>query len=602
MIIFYYLIFFVVTFSDAASPSPWSEKPLSRQAISKNAFSNATEAVQKGDFLNAFKNWYPQLVDHDREVLLSFIFQHKTPKDLSGDEIKLFEEKAVALRKVFPDFASPLIITAEWKGALPSLFPPSSAKVVPLVEEERKKAEVVPQKKYVHKITVFEHEQPTYAPLTLSSSDGVEVLISRKIAQNCWISRLLCTTLEEDPKASKIEIKIADGETLKRIVYLMKNLAHLIDAKPVGETLTPIQKKELVGTMFGKFLQVKSEDRMRLRSRMTPLLLKAAHYLDSPILEAAFALDYVLYLTQLRTRGETFHPGITKEVAQHNFPIPVLQSINKQAFLFFDYNFDLEFGLLPKHRTIISLEELKLWKKIPDILLKYFPNLESNPQEVAGQYNVFEYVLEKMPHLNDQAKAKIITALTRLKNTNLDEHVIRDGGLQYIKHRYNDGDIITSLPHEFLIKKEVETTTALLRSGANPSNSSQNALLIHDAAVHGNPSLIKLLEHLGADINQGNRMFKFTPLMLAVEEGHLDNVNALLELHAQTKLKNTQGRTALMLAVIKMQSQKKSSNQAIVATLLPYVDMKYEQELMLKAGMQKGLDMIHRYLITNSFE
>lgn len=604
-----YLIALITSCAHASSLSPWSEKPLSTTDVSKNAFAKAIEAVKKDDITNALKNWYPQMTTDDQELLLDFIFQHKTPKDLSLEEMKLFESRILALRKTIADFASPLVINEEWKGALPNVFPVAQ-KIAPLAEEKIKKAELDVKKQYKHQVKIFEHEQPMYVPFALISADGVEVPMPRKVAQNCWVSKMLCDTLELDSKATYIETKV-DTTTLKRMVYLMKVLAQLIGDQAPESTMTLARKKELVGTMFAKYLQVKSGDMPALRAATMPALLKAAHYLYSPLLEAAFARNYVLHLSNLRTAGEDFYPAITKEISLHNFPVPVLQSISKEAFLILDQNFDLELGLLPKHRTIISLDELKLWNKIPDDLLKAFPNLETNPQEERdferGKNNAFEYVLTKMDEVSDQVKAQIITALTRLKKMDTCHPItIRNGDYLPVPYEYRcQMGIVTTLAREFLLRHQVRSTVALLRSGTVPHKTIHNDMM-HAAVDYGNPGLIKLLAHLGANINDSNNTFnntlRWTPLMRAVRNANLENVKALLELHPQVSAVNSTGETALIMGLTMLSPHRENRiGEEIVKAILPHVDLVLEIEIMDKKGMQKQSDMVSRYLKTGKF-
>jgi len=68
------------------------------------------------------------------------------------------------------------------------------------------------------------------------------------------------------------------------------------------------------------------------------------------------------------------------------------------------------------------------------------------------------------------------------------------------------------------------------------------------AAFYGDTEISEILLNYGADINAANR-FRFTPLLFAAQEGHLDEVKYLVESGAQISDRTLQGASALDLAV-----------------------------------------------------
>ncbi len=94
-----------------------------------------------------------------------------------------------------------------------------------------------------------------------------------------------------------------------------------------------------------------------------------------------------------------------------------------------------------------------------------------------------------------------------------------------------------------------ETISLLLAAHADPNHHSkmgQTALFAAVSHWQDDTTTLKLLTKAGADINaqdkQGN-----TPLMLAATRVHVASITTLVDLHANTHLRNAEGKTALDL-------------------------------------------------------
>jgi ankyrin repeat protein len=61
--------------------------------------------------------------------------------------------------------------------------------------------------------------------------------------------------------------------------------------------------------------------------------------------------------------------------------------------------------------------------------------------------------------------------------------------------------------------------------------------------------MIKILVDGGADVNTANRMFGRTPLHYAADCGHMDCVRLMIEYGGDVTLQDSQGKSALDLAV-----------------------------------------------------
>lgn len=74
------------------------------------------------------------------------------------------------------------------------------------------------------------------------------------------------------------------------------------------------------------------------------------------------------------------------------------------------------------------------------------------------------------------------------------------------------------------VKGHTEIVQALLEAGANTEETwEEETVALYEAAQQGHDSIVKLLIDKGADINAKSKRNGWTPLMIAVAEGHSNN-------------------------------------------------------------------------------
>ena len=112
------------------------------------------------------------------------------------------------------------------------------------------------------------------------------------------------------------------------------------------------------------------------------------------------------------------------------------------------------------------------------------------------------------------------------------------------------------------IKGHVAVVQLLLNSGADTEKYGPKiGTALYEASQQGQDAIVKLLINKSAGINWKSKHNGWTPLMIAVAEGHSSTASILLEAGASVNLANDKGRTALMFAAL-------YGNREITAALL----------------------------------
>ena len=105
---------------------------------------------------------------------------------------------------------------------------------------------------------------------------------------------------------------------------------------------------------------------------------------------------------------------------------------------------------------------------------------------------------------------------------------------------------------------DTEAVRALLRSGAQVNAARGDGITaLHLAAEHGHAAAARELLDVGAAVDPGTRIGRYTPLHLAARGGHADVVSLLLEAGADPLAPTTNSRaTALHLAAAAVRGQE----------------------------------------------
>jgi hypothetical protein len=240
-------------------------------------------------------------------------------------------------------------------------------------------------------------------------------------------------------------------------------------------------------------------DQIRNINQLLPEFIKAAQLFDKPHL-----LDALLwkYATTLK-----FNPNKQNKNAilneLHN--ATYLQIIANAYFLQFDEDIDSKLGL--NHQRI-DFDTLDAYHKFPAQLLRLFPNLKTNPNE-----------LRAIPH-------------TSLSFANSSEKIT---------------GLVTALAATVLLG-EPKTTQALLRLAGLNVNFAMPTQRYAILYALGNAAQLKLLVNAGATVDVASPIANQTPLMLTLANAHEPAARVLITAHANVNARDDDGKTPLMMA------------------------------------------------------
>jgi hypothetical protein len=219
------------------------------------------------------------------------------------------------------------------------------------------------------------NDATNHKPIRLISGDKQATYeLPYALAKNPHVSKLLATSLEDDDRTEEIPLPSVTATALKKIGPL---LTFIGAQKGWGATLSAEEKKS--------YLEVLTKQFGNITEAEFPELITAVNFLDSQALLHAILWRYA---TLLHSKSE--------DHKKRNVPFNMLQQIqndkvtnvlwpdiSRYYFLQFDEDIDAIFDQpgKPPVRNLIDFDTLKAYKKFPSLLLKYFPNLKTDPYE-----------------------------------------------------------------------------------------------------------------------------------------------------------------------------------------------------------------------------
>jgi hypothetical protein len=386
--------------------------------------------------------FYHALEDmQDRDITLARIIDTFDPTQCSLTERELLQKHLQKLKSEtneLPQFHDPERV-ALWKPYLLKVFP---AEVVPLDVGEKFEKDA--------KATgpVMKQTEEANRQVVLKSKDGQQFVIDRLLATHDRYSDLISTVFLNDPDAHEMNLDLS-GKVLEQLLQGIKVLAQIgldRDSKVVGEAYNV----SVIGLVKKLHPPV--------ANRFLPELIKGANYIGSKFLLGYYLDRYVAYLHQLKQGPGIKDPQIvTKELTHQNFPLELIRLIAEEYFLQTEEGLDRDvesfFVKTEKDekaqpqpiasasggvaaspaKTVakqakgkfivpIPLERLVGRGFIPASLLKSFPNLETNPNEIRDLGNVYgnrPALTLAVERAEQFGGAKTVKALLRLRGIDI---------------------------------------------------------------------------------------------------------------------------------------------------------------------------------------
>ena len=236
-------------------------------------------------------------------------------------------------------------------------------------------------------------EEQNERRLRIIGPDKLEVPVDRAQAQ--LVSTLIKTALENDDEAD--EVSISDPSATKHVLTFFKRILPQLaklqsDAAPDGvysaEALMTLAPQ--IGALVEKDTKATypQEDPEAAKLTLEAALRKYinfAHYIDAGPLFEGVLHKYVEMLEQrLDLQSYPIQPqDIEREwVVERmlNFPRVIKEKLSQHFFLLYGTDIDQLLGL--STRTTIPVDTLIAYGYIPDYVIKEFPNLVQNPNEI----------------------------------------------------------------------------------------------------------------------------------------------------------------------------------------------------------------------------
>lgn len=295
------------------------------------------KSITRKQFEKAFK-FYAALENWDDQFSAITAILKFAPRELSEKELKAFEDIIKAFRPKYDQAAFDAAVSPAWKKVLTRVYIPQVP--IPLdadVKEKEAKADVKP--------THAEARDLEQQMVDLVSSEGDKIAVSRALAQNKWISLLLANALEHDSDAQEIPIAGVSTQVLKTVVYCMNRLYEAINRLENEEKQKLSEQRDIVWSDINRLSHDIPIGEHETSFDTLPALIKAANYLDVPVLFNEFINRYIKKLYHRFGQGDDGIKFLVNELQKSNFTKDVLGAISWMYLQRFGIDLDRALGL-----------------------------------------------------------------------------------------------------------------------------------------------------------------------------------------------------------------------------------------------------------------
>lgn len=370
----------------------------------------------------------------------------------------------------------------------------------------------------------------TYITLEVA---GKNIPILQDVARNPLISDLLATSLENDKDAT--EIPISGAKVTPETVAMLVRINNLLTkAERAGDLkyadLTPARKKQFVDkalSILGRVKDAEVADLIFAANYLgAPILLDVALWHYASLIKAALDKEAKAQEARDEKGGVESYPDSLKrragaiQILKSSIPRELLPALALQYFLRYADNIDKLLAVKPQY---IPVEILRGYGLLGEDFAQYYPNLQTNPNEVADnpdarKRNALSYAISS-------TQPQAVSAILQVKGVDVNAPEDFPPLIQAVVQMVQFAGMVpkSKLASDIASGKVVR---ALLEHGAN--------ILARDYAGnnawghYSEAELVKLFVAYGMPVSVPVNDELQTILMHAVHRGDIDLVRWLL--------------------------------------------------------------------------